>query len=435
MKNTSRPCPAFPPCSNHTALIGLVLLIAIPRLAWAGGLQAGDKVAICGDSITEQKIYSAMIETYLIACQPQPKLQAHQFGWSGEWAGGFRRRMEFEVLPFQPTVATTCYGMNDGAYAEINPERQQKYREDTESFIKEFKDAGVRFIVVGSPGAVDSDTFDQRARKGYPADAYNTNTLADLTEIARQVAAGQGVAFADIHRPMMEVMAKAKAKYGGRYHVAGSDGIHPAANGHLVMAYAMLKALGCDGELGTITVDLAKDKAAASSGHKVVSCQQGRIELESTRYPFCFFGDPADPNSARGVLEFLPFNQDLNRFQLVIQSASSPRLKITWGAESKDFTAAELAKGINLAEAFPDNPFSAPFQAVYDAVLTQQKFETPAVKSILHALPGWTKTLPEEQEAYNQIARGVVRKAQQLSAASIAAVVPVRHSLLVEPVQ
>src|SRR5882757_532963 len=94
-------------------LAALVFGTSAMRTAVAAQLQAGDMVAICGDSITEQKQYSVFIEDYLLMCQPAPDLKAHQFGWSGEKADGFLGRMSAEVLPFAPTVATTCYGMND----------------------------------------------------------------------------------------------------------------------------------------------------------------------------------------------------------------------------------------------------------------------------------------------------------------------------------
>src|SRR6267378_3249498 len=160
----------------------------------ATGLQAGDTVAVCGDSITEQKLYSVFIEDYLLMCQPVPDLETHQFGWSGEKADGFLGRMNAEVLPFAPTVATTCYGMNDGAYAPIDPARQEAYRKSTESIIKNFRDNGVRFIVVGSSGLVDTYSFDQIPGRNFSATNYN-KTLADLARIAREVAAEQGVTF------------------------------------------------------------------------------------------------------------------------------------------------------------------------------------------------------------------------------------------------
>ncbi|MEI9960459.1 MAG: SGNH/GDSL hydrolase family protein [Limisphaerales bacterium] len=243
----------------------LVLGASLAQALLAEQLQSGDSVAICGDSITEQKQYSVFIEDYLLMCQPASELKTHQFGWGGERADGFLNRMSAEVLPFHPTVATTCYGMNDGAYSAIDPSRQDAYRKNTEAIIKTFRDGGVRFIVIGSPGLVDTDTFDRMLGRNFSATNYN-KTLVDLGRIAREVAAEQGVTYADVSTSMAAVMKAAKAKYGVDYHVAGPDGIHPAANGHLVMAYAFLKALGCSGDLSTITWDVKTDAATATTG-------------------------------------------------------------------------------------------------------------------------------------------------------------------------
>lgn len=364
-------------------------------------------------------------------CQPAPDLKAHQFGWSGEKADGFLNRMSAEVLPFGPTVATTCYGMNDGAYAAIDPARQEAYRRNTQAIIKAFREGGVRFIVIGSPGLVDTDTFDQIGGRKYSATNYN-NTLADLARIAREVATERGVAYADVYTPMAMVMKAAKAKSGPAYHVAGTDGIHPAANGHLIMAYAFLKALGCSGEIGTITWDAKTGVATATAGHQILSVSNGRIKIESTRYPFCFFGSPADPNSTKGVLEFLPFNEDLNRFRLVVTNGGTTRFKVTWGNESKVFGAAQLAQGVNLVAEFMDNPFAEPFAFVDKVVREQQAFETPGVKNILHNLPEWSSLLPEEKAALDRLKAATVQKAKALGQASRAAVVPVKYVIKIE---
>ena len=76
-------------------------------------LKTGDRLAICGDSITEQKMYSRLMEDYLTMCVPQLKVTVRQYGWSGEKVPGFLARMTNDCLRFHPTVATTCYGMND----------------------------------------------------------------------------------------------------------------------------------------------------------------------------------------------------------------------------------------------------------------------------------------------------------------------------------
>src|SRR6266508_419383 len=71
-------------------------------------LRRGDRLAICGDSITEQKMYSRIMETYLTVCVPELAVTVRQYGWGGETAPGFLARVTNDCLRFQPTVATTC---------------------------------------------------------------------------------------------------------------------------------------------------------------------------------------------------------------------------------------------------------------------------------------------------------------------------------------
>src|SRR5262245_61871928 len=68
-------------------------------------LKENDRLAIIGDSITEQRRYSRIMETYLTVCVPQLKVTTRQFGWSGETAEGFRKRMTNDCFRFQPTIA------------------------------------------------------------------------------------------------------------------------------------------------------------------------------------------------------------------------------------------------------------------------------------------------------------------------------------------
>jgi lysophospholipase L1-like esterase len=400
-----------------------------PAVAAGPALQQGDHVAVIGDSITEQRLYSMYIEDYLLMCQPAAGLRVTQFGWGGETAPGFAGRMANDALRFQPSVATTCFGMNDGGYSPMDPAKAQRYRDGQISIVKQLKQAGVRFIVVGSPSCVDADTFGGHSPER--AAMYN-KTLAALSDISRDVARKQGVVFADVFDPMVTAMTKAKAKYGREYHLAGGDGVHPDRNGHLVMAYAFLKALGCDGNIGTITVDLQGDKAEATEGHKILSSARGRVEVESSKYPFCFYGDPAQPGSTRGVLEFIPFNAELNRLTLVVRGAGSEKVRVTWGAASREFPAAALAKGVNLAAEFLDNPFSDAFHKVEDKIAEQQGFEVGLVKSLLHNIPEFERAAPEEHAALERIAAGILQRDKVAREASAAAVKPLRHAIKIE---
>jgi len=413
------------------AFITLALLLAFTPALAAESLKPGDHVAIIGDSITEQKLYSLFMESYLLMCKPVDNLTATQFGWGGETAGGFNNRLNHALVPFKPTVATTCYGMNDGGYSPMNPGKAKTYRDAQTAMVKRMKEAGVRFIVVGSPGAVDFDAFRKDPKQ---AEMYNT-TLSGLRDISKEVAAAEGVAFANVIDPMIAAMGPAKAKYGKAYHVCGGDGFHPDQNGHLIMAYAFLKGLGCDGNIGTITIDLAGDKSEATAGHKVLSSSGGSVEIESSRYPFCFYGDPKSPSATSGIIEFFPFNDDLNRFKLVVKSPGADKLKVTWGKTSKEFAAADLAKGINLAAEFIDNPFSEPFKAVQQQIAQKQGMETGLIKNLLHNLPQYVAAAPGEEEAIKRIQAALVAKDKVAREAAAASVKPVKHVIRIEAVK
>jgi len=412
----------------------IIFLIALVPLCAHGGelaLKDGDHVAICGDSITEQKLYSVFIEDYLVMCQPAAKLQATQFGWGGETSWGFFSRMNNDCLIFHPSVATTFYGMNDGGYGPLTGERADRpghYRDSMRNIVKAFKDAGVRTIIVGSPGVVDSFYFRRKEGQDVTEESLVYNkSLSQLGEVARQVAEEEHVLFADVHGAMAEAMEKAKARLGPNYEFAGKDGVHPGPNGHLVTAYAFLKAMGCDGNIGTITFDAAAGTAQATEGHKVISADSTSVEIESSRYPFCF-----TPATAK-IAEFFPFDGDLNRFKLIVKNAPGDTMKVTWGEKSHTFLKADLEAGINLAGWFAEeNPFSKAFAAGEEAIKNQQNWETPAVKEWLHRVPQFAGLIPNQSEAFGKLVEATVAHDAQLRQQAAATVKPVRHTLKIE---
>src|SRR4051794_12549055 len=99
-------------------------------------LRPGDRLAICGDSITEQKMDSRLMEDYLTMCVPDLNVTVRQYGWSGERAPGFLARMTNDCLRFKPTIATTCYGMNDHEYRPYEDRIGQTYREKSKAIVE-----------------------------------------------------------------------------------------------------------------------------------------------------------------------------------------------------------------------------------------------------------------------------------------------------------
>jgi lysophospholipase L1-like esterase len=412
-----------------------ILFAALAALSMCGAvtpvraddlLKPGDMMAVCGDSITEQKNYSVIVEDYLLMCQPVANMQVSQFGWGGETTWGFAPRMANDVLWSKPTVASVNYGMNDGGYGPVQEERLNNYKAKTLDIIKQFKAAGVRTIIITGPGAVDANAF----RHGLKDSEVYNKTLAAFGDAAKQVALDNGVIFADMHGTMVAAMEKYKAQHPDKSFV-GNDGIHPENVGHLVMAYTILKALGCSGDIGTITVDLAANKADATPGHKVLSIADGKVEIESTRYPFCMGNHPQDPAGQRAALSLVPFDEELNRFKLVVKSATAKKYRVTYGTETKEFDATELAAGINLTQAFLNSPFDTSFQKVDNLIHAQQDFETLLTKQWLHNQTVWSHDYPTATDAFKQLAESGKQSDQSLRTAVSAAVVPVKFTITI----
>jgi len=407
-------------------------------------LRKGDRLAICGDSITEQKMYSRIMETYLTICVPQLEVTTRQYGWSGEQAPGFLARMTNDCLRFHPTIATTCYGMNDHGYRRYEEQIGAKYRTFSTAIIEAFKENGVRPIQ-GSPGCVGKMPFWVKSADGTVRD-LNLN-LCNLRNIGIEIAEQEHVGFADVFWPMFTAGFEAQKRYGTNYAIAGQDGVHPGWAGHVIMAYAFLKSFGLDGEIGTFTVDLRSDTAQLSAGHELISCKGGEVQIRSRRYPFCATGKTNRDDSIRSAMTLVSFNRELNRLTLKLKNPKAGNYRVTWGNGSKTYTARQLAKGVNLAEDFEVNPFSKAFAEVDKAVAFKQSYETKQIKTVFHDLGQYKSVdaIKDEEVKYlyglrnedgkwdkDQLAAETEKTRAPLVQALKDSFVPVTHTLKIE---
>ena len=388
-------------------------------------LRKDDRLAICGDSITEQKKYSVLMEAYLVAARSDLHLSVRQYGWSGEQAGGFLKRMDNDVLRFKPTIATTCYGMNDFRYVPQDDAIAATYRQNQTEVVRKFKAAGAR-VVLGSSGTIHSVPPWVKSAKG----TWQTLNLALLNfrNIDIEVAQAEQVAFADVYWPMLVKGHEARAKYGEGFKLEGNDGVHPAWAGHVMMATAFLEGLGLRGDVGQINIDLAAGKAAAREGQRILKFENGEVSLRSFRLPFSFEpGDLTKDDTIAAGVALADFQKKLNRLTLKVTGAKAAQVKVTWGDSSKVFSAEQLAKGVNLAVEFPKNPTSATFATIWKAVEAKQAYETKQIKTLFRS-----KEAKADMEA-------VVKNSQvefdRLDAAVKAAVKPVNSTIKLEEVR
>jgi lysophospholipase L1-like esterase len=391
-------------------------------------LNRSDRLAICGDSITEQKMYSRIIETYLTACVPQLEITVRQHGWSGEKTDGFLGRMEQDCQRFEPTIATLCYGMNDSRYRPFDITNGMWYEDHYRAIVRKFKSAGTQ-VVLGSPGCAGKTASWVEARSGQ-LDEHNENLCA-LRDIAINVAESEQVAFADVFWPMFQAKIFAPGQHGATkekpYEVAGRDGIHPDWAGQVVMAYAFLRAMGLDGQIAELSIDMRNGSAQGSEGHETKALGDGKFKVVSSRYPFCAHGAIDADNSIRSGMTLVPFAEDLNRFMLSVSGLADGEYQVTWGDKSNKYTDDQLVEGINLANEFYENPFSEQFDRVDAAVAAKQKYETHQMKDVFHGAEG--------KADFEKAVTDTEAKRKPLADAIRAAMVPVTHEISVVAVE
>ena len=93
-------------------------------------------------------------------------------------------------------------------------------------------------------------------------------------------------------------------------------------------------------------------------------------------------------DSIRAGMALVPFDQELNRLTLRVTSPKAKAYRVTWGTESKTYTAEQVMAGIPLARDFIHHPLLPAFQAVWNAVAEKQAYETKQIKSIVHGKKG-----------------------------------------------
>src|SRR5271170_2919348 len=93
----------------------------------------GDRVVFYGDSITEQRLYTTDIETFILTRFPSRKVSFFHSGVGGDKVSGGKYgpidlRLHRDVFEHKPTVVTIMLGMNDGFYQAFDPDIFQSYK-------------------------------------------------------------------------------------------------------------------------------------------------------------------------------------------------------------------------------------------------------------------------------------------------------------------
>ena len=430
------------PMKTNKYLIG-----AAVALQWGLGslkadlpLKQGDTWVMAGDSITAQHLHSNYFEAFCFARYPQLKFAFRNSGVGGHTIPSTLARFDYDIAAWKPTVVSVELGMNDKGGTPTD-----KFVANMTTMVERIRSVKARPIILSASPVNDGTTManlggnqrlheyavalkDFSAKEQIPyadqfhalVDVWGLNkskeTMAGTILKLKQASADDALVGVEHLRAFLAAQAKSPLPLVSMQ----GDAVHPGPPGQLMMAAALLKALGADGFVSSLTL-AADGNVVEAKGCKVdgLKAEAGRIEFDrlDERLPFPI------PEDAQTVTAFYPTILDLSQYTLKVTGLKdgSYSMKIN-GIASDPLTSKELANGVNLTALSPIapatvNPITAQSRAILSAVAnkenlvgqwrgqSKQAIAPGAAPELQEKLALVTKTVEEADEKIRQAAK------------------------------
>lgn len=309
----------------------------------------GDQAMILGDSITEQRQYSTLLESFVLSRFPNWKISFRNTGWSGDTMGlstrgGIEKGFERDLAPLQPTVATITFGMNDARRGDAA----------YDDYLANARKLTAKFAAMGTRVALISPSSEEQFQKDYPAGSPYNAMLCKYSEGLAGVAKEQSLPFVNQISPMISVIEAGRTSgvlptTGGGLRVV-PDGVHPNWGGHFIMATAILKGLNAPSLVSTVTIDATNGNTRTENA-TVTEVKTGDM-ISFTRLDEALpWPIPADALFVTRIPGFSPFDE-LSRYELKVTGLPAPHYNVAVdGASLGVYSANQLSAGVNLSEA------------------------------------------------------------------------------------
>jgi lysophospholipase L1-like esterase len=334
-------------------LLLLAVVLGLASAAPAQGkfsLKDGDRLVFYGDSITDQRLYTTFVETYVVTRFPRLKVRFVHSGVGGDrvtggWAGPIDVRLARDVIAYKPTVMTIMLGMNDAGVRVWDDALFKTYSTGYQHIIDTVKHAlpGIRITVV------QPSPYDDVTRPPNFSDGYNA-VLIRYGQFVKELGEREHLLVADLNAPVVSMLEKAKAVDAELAQKIIPDRVHPGAGGHLIMAEALLKAWNAPATVASVEIDAAARRVARTDNAKVTGLQVGSsLAWSETDGALPMPLDLDDKLVALSV-HSSDFIEALDQEPLKVTGLASARYALTIdGEKAGDFTNEQLQEGINLA--------------------------------------------------------------------------------------
>lgn len=412
---------------THPFIVGAAFAAAIINLtplsaAPAGfAIRDGDRVVLLGDSITEQRLYTTVIEAYTLSRFPQWKLTFRNIGWGGDTAQGGLGRAPRDMQPLKPTFVTIDFGMNDHGYRAFDENIFKNYIEKQTGLVTLLKGNAARVALV-TPQPIEDKRPD-------PDQDVRNQALRKMSDGLRDIATKESVLFVDQFDPYMAVMLKARQADANAL-IGGGDAVHPGPVGHTIMAWAILKSLGAPAAVSSAELNGATGKLVAASGCEIADAKSAEGVVRFTRKDKAL-PLPVNPQG-EAVTKLIPLLEELSRYELKVGGLTAPKYQLLIDDKpAATLTAEELAKGCNLT--LTAGPITEQARQLWSLVVEKNNLFFHRWREVqLYGPPDWARTPDFEAAREKELAR-LDEQIVQLETKINAARQPQPHTFVLKP--
>jgi lysophospholipase L1-like esterase len=310
----------------------------------------GDRAMFLGDSITQQRQYSTLVESFVLSRFPKWNITFRNTGWGGDTMGlrargGLDAAFARDIAPLKPTAVTIDFGMNDATAGD----------KGTNDYVKNARLLADKFAGIGTRIAFLTASPQEKYEAGQPAGAGYNNTLRKYSEGLKVVAADKDTVFVDQLNPMIAAIEAGRASgvlspdQGGPRLI--SDGLHPDPSGHLIMAMHILQGLNAPSLVSSVEID-AKTGTAKTEQARVSDMKAGETLTFSRLDDALPWPLPPskDVELAFKLPGFAPLDA-LSRYLLKVTNLTAANYKLAIdGQNIGNYTREQLAAGVNLSQ-------------------------------------------------------------------------------------